>query len=84
MLDVKENYMKSKESLMLDKAKVMNKMFKIDQSRREAEELKKNVLEKMKFSNLLAERDIMSNFKPKEILVKAKLNLTLQATGSSP
>eukprot|EP00347_Sterkiella_histriomuscorum_P017338 403349768 len=84
MLDVRENFMKSKEYLLLDKARVMNKMQRIDDTRRQADEIKKSVIDKLKFSNLLAERDVLTNIKPKEVLIRAKLNLTLQATEGSP
>lgn len=33
---------------------------------------------------MVAERDVMKTLNPKDILIKAKLNLTLQVTGNSP
>jgi hypothetical protein len=62
---------------LLEKAKVMNKMHKIDEIKRQAEDHNKKVIEKLKFSNLIAERSLMHELNPREILVRAKLNLTL-------
>ncbi|CDW87980.1 UNKNOWN [Stylonychia lemnae] len=83
-LDVQENYRSVKDSILLQKAKVMTKMHKIDEVKRQAEEHNKKVIEKLKFNNLIAERNLLQDLNPREILVKAKLNLTLQATGQSP
>lgn len=61
---------------MLHKAKVINKMYRIELNKKEVEDHKKNVQEKIKRENLLIERDLQ-NINPKEVLMRAKLNLTL-------
>ena len=43
-------------------------------------EEQKQKIEKRKRENLMTERDIKDSLRPQDVLVKARLNLTLQTT----
>lgn len=52
-------------------------MLKVDENKKYQEDMKRSVYDKLKFSNLVAERDVKQTMKPSEILVKAKFGLAL-------
>lgn len=52
-------------------------MHKIEENKRQAELYNRRVIEKLKVGYMVAERDVMKTLNPKDILIKAKLNLTL-------
>lgn len=57
-------------------------MQRIDSYKREIEEHKKLINGKIKWESMMAEREVLQTLNPKEILINAKLNLTLKASSS--